>query len=75
MALIPLDRGLVAIAAAVARNGRVDLYLFAGFPILDHMADVDHAGDAAVGPQALEARVVSVEGVVGEYPRGRGAYT
>jgi hypothetical protein len=35
-------------AAPPARHGLVDLYLFTVLAF-DHMADVDHAGDAAVG--------------------------
>ena len=48
-----------------ARQGLVDFYLFARVVVVLHVADVDHTTQAAVRPQALEASVVSVEGVVG----------
>jgi hypothetical protein len=50
-------------AAPAARHSFYDLYRFAVL-VLGYLSYVDEALMAAVGPQALEAGVVSVEGVV-----------
>ncbi len=50
--------------AAPAGDGLEDLNLFASFAILNEVADEDQAVVAAVWPETLKARVVSVAGVV-----------
>jgi hypothetical protein len=64
-------------AASVAPTARHPLYLLCGLAVLvlNYVADVDEALVAAVGPHALETRVVGLYGVAGEHFRGGGAYT